>query len=108
MKRRDVVFEVGEFVHLKLHPCQMQFLVAGTNQKLVAGFFGTFEVLERIGGVVYKLQLPKTAKIHPVFHVSLLKRSVRPFYIISTPATRLVCQSRTVSTTKTNTGQQEK
>jgi len=35
-KRRDVVFELGNFVYLKLHPYQMQFLGAETNQKLVA------------------------------------------------------------------------
>jgi len=78
-KRRDVVFEVGEFVYLKLHPYRMKSLAARTNQKLAARFYDPFEVLKRIGVVAYKLPLPKTAKIHPIFHVSLLKRSVCPF-----------------------------
>jgi len=43
-KRRDVVFEVGEFVYLKLHPYQMQSLAVKINQKLPAQFYGPFEV----------------------------------------------------------------
>ncbi|GKA21451.1 ty3-gypsy retrotransposon protein, partial [Tanacetum coccineum] len=43
------------------------------SNKLSKRYYGSFEILERVGKVAYQLGLPPTSKIHPFFHVSLLK-----------------------------------
>ena len=43
------------------------------SKKLDYKRLGRFKVLERIGTHAYKLELPPTMKVHPVFHVSLLE-----------------------------------
>ena len=45
------------------------------KEKLSPRFIGSYEVLERIGLVTYRLALPlELAKLHNVFHISMLQR----------------------------------
>ena len=67
-------FIEGEQVLLKVSPMKgvMRF---GKRGKLSSRYIGPFEVLKRVGEVAYELALPPALSgVHPVFHVSMLKR----------------------------------
>lgn len=67
LKRTERSFEIGDMVFLKLHPCRQSSLALRSNFKLSPRFYGPFRVLERIGQVAYRLDLPPSSLIHPVF-----------------------------------------
>lgn len=72
--RREEEFQVNDWVYLKLRPYRQQSVSQRALYKLGSRFYGPFRVLEKIGEVAYRLELPENAQIHPVIHVSQLKR----------------------------------
>ena len=74
LKMKDIEYEVGDKVFLKVSPWRkvLRFRKKG---KLSPRFIGPYEVSERIGLVAYQLTLPpELAKLHDVFHVSMLRK----------------------------------
>ena len=74
--RSERTFEEGDQVFLRLQPYKQTSLKDKGHQKLSPKFYGPYQILQRIGQVAYKLALPAHSKIHPVFHVSCLKKVV--------------------------------
>ncbi|KAL2251356.1 UNVERIFIED_CONTAM: hypothetical protein Sindi_2257900, partial [Sesamum indicum] len=73
-KRNEREFAVGGLVFVKLRPNKQTSLKLHNIHKLTLRLFGLLKVLQRVGAIADKLELPKGTRIHPVFHVSLLKK----------------------------------
>nr|GEX34981.1 putative reverse transcriptase domain, ribonuclease H-like domain, aspartic peptidase domain protein [Tanacetum cinerariifolium] len=74
VRRKPMEFEVGDMVMLKVSPWK-GVIRFGKRGKLSPRYIRPFEIIERIGLVAYKLELPeKLCGIHNTFHVSNLKK----------------------------------
>ncbi|GJU14653.1 putative reverse transcriptase domain-containing protein [Tanacetum coccineum] len=74
LKRKPMEFQVGDKVMLKVSPWK-GVVHFGKWRKLNPRYVGPFKVLEKIGSVAYKLELPQElSRVHNTFHVSNLKR----------------------------------
>ncbi|PWA81057.1 hypothetical protein CTI12_AA191120 [Artemisia annua] len=83
-KRRELSFQEGDYVFVKIQPYRQKTLAKRRYEKLSPRFYGPYRILRKVGPVAYKLELRPAARIHPVFHVSMLKPAHGSFP--STPA----------------------
>ena len=75
--RSERSFNVGDWVFLWLQPYkQMSLKQAKKDNKLSPTYYGPYKVLQNIGTMAYKLELPASSRVHPVFHVSCLNKVI--------------------------------
>jgi hypothetical protein len=77
-RRRPLEFEVGDHVYLRVSPMKgvRHFGIKG---KLAPRYIGPYPILDKYGPTFYQVELPvKLSGVHNVFHVSQLKRCLKP------------------------------
>lgn len=94
--RRDIEFAIADCVFLKMRFYRQTSLVGRSCAKLAVRYFGTFEIISRVW-LAYKLKLPVSYRIHPIFHISQLKKVIGEHQVVQDfPAHLDVSKERTV------------
>jgi hypothetical protein len=70
---RDVTFQVDDQVLLSANHINLASQALRPTKKLQHRFLGPYRIIQKVSPVAYKLALPDSLRIHPVFHVSLLR-----------------------------------
>ncbi|WVZ97364.1 hypothetical protein U9M48_042910 [Paspalum notatum var. saurae] len=77
VRRRDLSFKVDVHLYLKVSPMRGIRRI-NMKGKLAPRYIGPFKILEKKGGVAYRLELPPSLSgVHDVFHVSQLNKCLR-------------------------------
>jgi hypothetical protein len=77
-RRRPLEFKVGDHVHLQVFPMKGVHRF-GIKGKLAPRYIGLYPIIDKYGSLSYQVELPsKLLGVHNVFHVSQLKRCLKP------------------------------
>jgi len=68
----DVQFQIDDQVLLSSAHINLTSQAKHPSKKLQHQFIGPYHIIQKVSPVAYKLELPDTLKIHPIFHVSIL------------------------------------
>ena len=82
VRRRDLEFEVGNLVYLKISPMRgvKRFEKKG---KLSPRYVGPYKILSRVCKVAYEVELPsELSPVHPIFHVSMLRKHISNVVVV--------------------------
>ena len=77
-RKSDRTFEIGDKVFLKVRRSLQQPFTSTPASKLNPKYFGPYVIEARVRKIPYKLRLHEGINMHPVFRVSLLKKSIKP------------------------------
>ena len=85
-RRKDLEFEVEDQVFLKLSPWK-GLVRFGKRGKLSPRYIGPFEIVERVGPMAYRLDLPEElSRVHNFFHISMLRKHISdPSHVLEAP-----------------------
>ncbi|XP_070032262.1 uncharacterized protein [Nicotiana tomentosiformis] len=76
VRRRDLEFKEDDWVFLKVSPMN-GVMRLGKKGKLSLRYVGPYIIIQRIVHVAYMLELPpEMSLVHPVVHVSMLKKVI--------------------------------
>ena len=83
MRRRPLEFEVRDHIFLKVM-LKREVVRFGKRGKLSSRFIWPFEILERVGTVAYRLDLPPNMSgVYEVCHISMLRRyTLDPAHVV--------------------------
>jgi hypothetical protein len=95
--RTERQLEIGDMVYIKMQPYRMAAFGIRQSIKLTSKFYGPFRVLPKVGKLAYHLQLPDGVKIHPVFHVSQLKKHLGK-HVVPEPGLPLITPDGRIKT----------
>lgn len=70
--------KVGDWAMLKLHKGSLILFFVGITKKLTQQYIGFFQIIERVGCLIYKLNISSNWKIYPVFSIAQLKLAPNP------------------------------
>jgi hypothetical protein len=89
-RRCPLEFEVGDHVYLRVSQ-KNGVCLFGVKGKLALRYVGPYPILEKFGFLAYRVDVPSSlAGVHNVFHISQLKKCLKPLTDVAVEDTMLL------------------